>query len=96
MYAKLSSMGHKAWPRFQIRALIGPLSGGPLGADFGPPVRGFKRYSALAARACGRSAADSSVLVFLEFPNCQLPCAYSWAYLTLTRNGWPLWTSYQV
>jgi hypothetical protein len=96
VYANLTSMGDKAWPRFQIRALIGPLSGGPLGADVGPPIRGFKRYMALAARACGRRAANDSVLVFLEFPNCQLPCANAWAYLTFTRTGWHLWTSYQV
>jgi hypothetical protein len=68
-------MGHKAWPRFQIRALIGPLNGAPLGGDVGPPIRGFMRYVALASRACGPRAAEWSVLVILEFPNCQLPCS---------------------
>jgi hypothetical protein len=67
-----------------------------LGADVGPPVRGFKRYSALAASACRQRAADNSVLVFLEFPNCQSPRAYGWAYLTLTRKGWHLWASHPV
>lgn len=95
VYANLTSMGHKAWPRFHIRASI-VLTTGPVGADFGPPVRGFKRYVALAARACGPRAASSSVLVFLEFPNCQLSCSNSWAYLTPTQSGWHLWTSYQV
>jgi hypothetical protein len=50
----------------------------------------------LAAHACGSRTADASVLVFLEFPYCQLPCAFGWAYATRTRNGWRLWTSYQV
>jgi hypothetical protein len=95
VYANLTSMGHIAWPGFQIRALV-LLSGGPLGADFGPAIRGFKNYVTLAARACGLRAADNSVLVFLQFPNCQLPCSNSWAYLTFTRKGWHLWTSYQV
>ena len=96
VFANLTSMGHKAWPRFQIRALIGPLNGAPLGGDVGPPIRGFKRYVALASRACGRRAAEWSVLVILEFPNCQLSCSNGWAYLTPTQSGWHLWTSYQV
>src|SRR5437763_3523094 len=46
--AGLASMGHKAWPRLQIRAVIPPLGGAPLGNDGGPPFRGFKRYMAMA------------------------------------------------
>jgi hypothetical protein len=45
-------MGHIAWPGFQIRALI-VLSGGPVGDDFGPPIRGFKRYTDGAAPTLG-------------------------------------------
>jgi hypothetical protein len=97
VYANLTSMGHPAWPHFQLQALVRldqfPLSG-PRG--FLPPIRGISRYEALAARACGKKAALSSVLVFLQFPYCQLPCAVSWAYMTPTRTGWHLWTSYQV
>jgi hypothetical protein len=96
VFADLTSMGHKAWPGFQIRAVIAPLGGAPLGADAGPPIRGFKRYVALASRACGRRAAEWSALVILQFPNCQLPCSNGWAYLTPTQRGWHLWSSYQV
>jgi hypothetical protein len=96
VFADLTSMGHKAWPRFQIRAVIAPLGGAPLGNDVGPPIRGFKRYVAMASRACGRRAAEWSALVILQFPNCQLPCSNGWAYLTPTHTGWHLWTSYQV
>lgn len=97
VYANLTSMGHPAWPHFQLQALLRldqfPLTGPP---GFLPPVRGVGRYETLAARACGKKAALSSVLVFLQFPYCQLPCSVSWAYVTPTRAGWHLWTSYQV
>jgi hypothetical protein len=98
VYANLTSMGHPAWPLFQVQALVrlNQLPLGGQGGGFLPPVRGLERYETLAARACGRKAAFASVLVFLQFPNCQLSCSYSWAYLTPTRAGWHLWTSYQV
>jgi hypothetical protein len=95
VYANLSSMGHPAWPGFQIQALVG-LNQLPLGGYTRPAVRGLDRYESFAVRACGRTAALASVLVFLQFPNCQLPCSFGWAYLTPTRAGWHLWTSYQV
>jgi hypothetical protein len=94
VYANLTSMGHPAWRRFQVQALVhlDQLSlGGGLSA-----VRGLRRYETVAARACGKTAAIASVLVFLEFPNCQLPCAFGSAYVTPTRSGWHLWTSYQI
>ena len=98
VFANLTSMGHPAWPNFQVQALVRlnqlPL-GGPY-SGFRPVVRGLDRYETLAARACGRKAAIESVLVFLQFPSCQLPCSIGWAYLTPTRAGWHLWTSYQV
>jgi hypothetical protein len=90
-------MGEPAWPHAQVQALVRldqlPLSGFQ-GAR--PPVRGLDRYVTLAARACGRKTALSSVLVFLQFPYCQIPCSFGWAYLTPTRAGWHLWTSYKV
>ena len=96
VYANLTSMGHPAWPGFQIQALVG-LNQQPLGGTFRPArVRGLSRYETVGARACGRQAAHESILVFLDFPNCQLPCSVSWAYLTRTRAGWHLWTSYRV
>jgi hypothetical protein len=98
VYAHLTSQGSPAWPHFQIQALV-HLNQLPLGgprAGIRPPVRGLGRYETFAARACGRKAALASVLVFLQFPSCQLPCSFGWAYVTPTRAGWHLWTSYQV
>lgn len=98
VFADLTSMGRPAWPYFQVQALVRlnqlPL-GGPSGG-FRPPVRGLSRYETFAARACGRKVALASVLVFLQFPSCQLPCSFGWAYVTPTRAGWHLWTSYQL
>jgi hypothetical protein len=96
VYPNLTSMGHPAWPDFQIQAIVVLNQLPTLGPDYAPRIRGLDRYEKLAARACGLRAANASVLVFLQFPNCQLPCSLSWAYLTRTRGGWHLWTSYQV
>ena len=98
VFANLTSMGHPAWPNFQLQALV-RLNQLPLGgpdSGFRPAVRGLDRYETLAARACGKKVALESVLVFLQFPSCQLPCSIGWAYLTPTRAGWHLWTSYQI
>jgi hypothetical protein len=98
VYANLTSMGRPAWRLAQVQGLV-RLNQLPLGGEGGgyrPPVRGLGRYETLAARACGRKAALASVLVFLQFPECQLPCSFGWAYVTPTRAGWHLWTSSQV
>jgi hypothetical protein len=95
VYANLTSMGYPAWPHAQVAALV-RLNQLPFGGGFLPAVRGLDRYKQFAVRACGRKAELASVLVFLQFPYCQLPCSFSWAYLTPTRAGWHLWTSYQV
>jgi hypothetical protein len=98
VFANLTSMGHPAWRLAQVQALV-RLNQLPLGGQeggFRPPVGGLGRYSTLAARACGRTAALASVLVFLQFPECQIPCSFGWAYVTPTRAGWHLWTSSQV
>jgi hypothetical protein len=95
VFARLTSMGHPAWPHFEIDALI-VLGRGQLTFGFEPPLRGLGRYAKIAERACGMRTARASVLVFLDFPYCQLPCAFGWAYVTRTRRRWRLWTSYQV
>ena len=98
VFANLTSMGEPAWPHVQVQALV-RLNQLPLGgraSGYRPPVGGLTRYATIAARGCGRAAALASVLVFLQFPECQLPCAFGWAYVTSTRSGWHLWTSYQV
>jgi hypothetical protein len=95
VYANLKSMGQAAWPHAQVTAFV-RLNQLPLGGGLLPTVRGLDRYKRFAIRACGRTAALASVLVFLQFPYCQIPCSFSWAYLTPTRSGWHLWTSYRV
>ena len=97
VFANLTSMGHPAWRLAQVQALV-RLNQLPLGGEgggFRPRVSGLGRYATLAARACGRTAELASVLVFLQFPECQLPCSFGWAYVTPTRAGWHLWTSIQ-
>jgi len=95
VFANLTSMGHPAWQHVQMQAAL-RLNQLPLGGGLTPPVRGLDRYEQFAVRACGRTAAQASVLVFLQFPNCQIPCAFGWAYVTPTRPGWHLWTSIQI
>jgi hypothetical protein len=95
VFGRLTSMGHPAWRHSQLDALIF-LSRVPLAFGHEPRVRGLERYVKIAGAACGRRTADASALVFLEFPDCQLPCAYQWAYITRLRRGWRLWTSYPV
>jgi hypothetical protein len=93
VYADLTSMGQPAWPHFQVQAMI-VMDQIPLAQISGPRIFGLKRYVELAARRCGRATALSSVLVFLEFPLCQIPCSEDWAYVARTRRGWRLWTSH--
>ena len=96
VYEHLTSMGHRAWPGFEIDAFV-VLNRLPLSFGSAPTrIRGLGKHEELAARACGTRTARASVLVFLEFPNCQLPCSFGWAYVTRTRRGWHLWTSYRA
>ena len=97
VFRNLTSMGDPAWPHANVQALV-RLDQLPLSGFQGtrPPVRGLNQYVTLAARACGKKTALSSVLVFIQFPLCQSPCSFGWAYLTPTRAGWHLWTSYKV
>ena len=89
LYADLTSMGHRAWPGFTIAALIS-LRATP---NYALPHRigGTQPYFSIAKRACGFKTAFASVLVFLDFPNCQLPCSRSWVYATSTARGWHVW-----
>jgi hypothetical protein len=97
VFRNLSSMGDPAWPHANVQALV-RLDQLPLSGFQGtrPPVRGLDQYVRFAARACGKKTALSSVLVFIQFPLCQIPCSFGWAYLTPTRAGWRLWTSYTL
>jgi len=93
-FAHLRSMGRPAWQHVQLLALA------TLGTDptsgWLPRLRGFERYVRDATSACGARVAGNSTLVLLVFPECQLRCAPQYAYLTPTRRGWYLWTSYRV
>jgi hypothetical protein len=95
VFAHLTSMGQPAWPHFQLVGTV-VLAQLPLGYGDVPQVRGLGRYLTFAAKACGLRTAKASVLVFLQFPYCQLPCSFGWAYVTPTHTGWRLWTSYRV
>ena len=96
VFRNLTSMGQPAWQHAQAQAFV-RLDQLPLGGQGArPSVRGLDRYVALAARACGRKIALSSVLVFLQFPYCQIPCSLGWAYVTPTKAGWHVWTSYKA
>lgn len=88
-------MGHPAWRHVEVSAVVS-LAQLPLGQGWLHRIGGFKYYVAAATRACGKATAHRSLLVFLFFPECQLPCAPSFAFVTATRRGWYLWTSYQV
>ena len=83
-YASLTSMGYRAWTHASVvgvvstrRRLYAPQ----------PPLRG------LAVRLCGSAVADLSWTVFLEFPDCQMPCSEDTALAVRTRHGWQIWYS---
>ena len=89
LYADLTSMGHAAWPGFTISALINLRQ--PPTDPLPYRITGTDPYFSIAKRACGSKAAITSVLVFLEFPNCQIPCGQSWVFATSTASGWHVW-----
>jgi hypothetical protein len=88
-------MGRPAWRHVEVTGVVS-LAQLPVAQGWLHRVRGLKYYVAAATRACGEAAALRSLLVFLWFPECQIPCAPSFAFATPTRRGWYLWTSYQV
>src|SRR5207245_2252090 len=95
VYATLRSMGQPAWPHVEVVALIN-LGATPLGPGWLHRIDGFEYYRTSATHACGQATALRSLLAFLWFPECQIPCAPSFAFVTPTRRGWYLWTSYRV
>jgi hypothetical protein len=59
-------------------------------------IRDLARYRTAAVRACGTATAAASLVVFIGFPWCQLPCGSAYAFATQTTTGWKLWISYRV
>lgn len=89
------SQGSPAWPHAQITALVS-ANGTPVNPEgWPPPLNGVTRYKTTAVKACGRAIASASLVAFLYFPACQIPCASDFAYVTLTRRGWRLWMSHR-
>jgi hypothetical protein len=96
VYRHLTSQGDPAWPHAEMTALVN-TSGTPVSPEgWPPPLRGIARYRSTATRTCGHAVASASLVAFLYFPGCQLPCASDFAYVTLTHRGWRLWISHRV
>ena len=83
-YHRLSSMSRPAWHHPEILGLVSLL---PRLQPPGPPLR------QLAVKLCGSKVAEASWVVFLYFPECQIPCSEDTAIVTRTLNGWRLWYS---
>lgn len=96
VFGDLTSQGHAAWHQPGITALISADGTGYGPGGWPPPFKGTAFYRKTAVRACGRRVARDSLVAFIEFPDCQLACAYTFAYVTKTRRGWYMWTSYRI
>jgi hypothetical protein len=95
VFRNLTSQGHSAWHHAGITALISVFGTGYAPGGFPPRLKGTSYYERAATRACGKATARVSLVAFLNFPECQLACGYGFAYVTRTRRGWYLWTSYR-
>jgi hypothetical protein len=95
VFKGLTSQGHVAWHHAGISGLISVFGTGFAPGGFPPRLEGTNYYEKTAARACGQATARASLVAFLNFPDCQLACAYGFAYVTKTRRGWYMWTSYR-
>jgi hypothetical protein len=94
VYKRLSSMGDPAWPHAIIEALVS-TAGTPTNDENWPrPLGGVDHYATIAKNTCGATVESASLVAFLYFPACQIPCDSDFAYVTRTRRGWRLWTSH--
>lgn len=96
VFGHLTSQGHPAWHGAGISALVATYGTGYGPGGSPPPLKGTRFYWRAAVRACGRAAAWVSFVAFIQFPECQLACSYNFAYVTKTRRGWYMWTSYRI
>jgi len=83
-YASLNSQGSRAWPHAEVAGAVAMAK--RLYAPQ-PPLR------ALALRLCGTNVADASWVIFLRFPECQMPCSEDTAIAARTTHGWVIWYS---
>jgi hypothetical protein len=94
VFKSLSSMGDPAWQHAIIAALVS-TGGTPTNDENWPrPLGGVGHYAVIARKACGATVESASLVAFLYFPGCQIPCDSDFAYITRTRRGWVLWTSH--
>ena len=91
VFAHFTSQGERAWPHFQVEAIV-ILNQLPLGGGLGPKLPALNRYVNTASRRCGKRVAEASALALLQFPECQIPCSFGYAYVTGTRRGWRVWS----
>ena len=96
VFRGLTSQGHVAWHGAGISALVATYGTGYGPGGSPPPLRGTRFYLKTALHACGRAVAQASLVAFIQFPQCQLACSYNFAYVTETRRGWHMWTSYRI
>jgi hypothetical protein len=94
VFKGLSSMGDPAWPHAIIAALVSTAGTPTNDENWPPPLRGVRHYETVAKIACGATVESASLVAFLYFPGCQIPCDSDFAYITRTRRGWVLWTSH--
>ena len=96
VFRGLTSQGHVASHGGGISALVATYGAGYGPGGSPPPLKGTQFYLKAAVRACGRAVARASLVAFIQFPQCQLACSYNFAYITETRPGWYMWTSYRI
>jgi hypothetical protein len=85
VYREKKSQGRVAWRNYEV-ALLAPLF-----PTWEPEPRLIKRYANAAKSRCGASVAEASWVALLSFPECQIPCSQSVAFLARTRSGWHIW-----
>ena len=81
-YAGLRSGGVVAWRGFRFGGVVSLRR-----ADYAPEL------ARIATNACGRTVAERSWAVLLEFPRCDARCSRDTAFLAFTRSGWRIWYS---
>lgn len=95
VFGTLDSQGKPAWHDAGVSAVISLSGIGQAPGGWPPAIKGIAYYKRAASHACGHTTAIRSLVAFLTFPECQLPCGYDFAFLTLTRRGWYMWQSHR-
>jgi hypothetical protein len=85
VYRNKNSQGRVAWRNYQV-ALLAPLF-----PTWEPEPQLIKSYGKAVKQRCGSSVAEASWVALLNFPECQIPCSQSVAFVARTRHGWHIW-----